>query len=146
MGARQVDEETIRRWISEAIANGGGGASSLVYTAFVTQANALADPVSTILQNTTDALQWITAGDGEYRLNGTFPQNKTYISGFGDFGDAGVPCLPITDSGDIVGYYFMYANGTNVVLWVMDAAFAQVTLFSLIGTSRLYLPKIEVYP
>ena len=77
MGARQVDEETIRRWISENSPS-PGGSSYLVYMALLSQTGTDA-PVPTIIQNTIGNIVWTRDGLGNYTgtLAGAFTTNKT---------------------------------------------------------------------
>jgi len=80
MGARQVDEEIIRRWISEN--SPSPSLSYLVYTAVLTQSGTGA-PVPTILgSNTIGVIVWTRTSAGLYKgtLNGAFVANKTFAT------------------------------------------------------------------
>ena len=97
MGARQVDEETIRRWISE----NSGGSSYLIYVALLNQSGTN-DPVATVLQNTLGGdVVWTRFTNGGYTgtLAGAFTAAKTVVfvtsSGAGQI-DAAIDSPPNT--------------------------------------------------
>ena len=80
MGARQVDEETIRSWIAE---NGGSspGSSYLVYTALLSQSGTGA-PIARVLQNTLGGIPIYSrdsAGTYLITLTGVFTIDKTVV-------------------------------------------------------------------
>ena len=83
MGARNVDEETIRRWISEAIADNPGGSSPLVYVALLTQSGT-STPILQVVANTFEQLPIPErSGEGVYLLtstNGQFTIGKTLVN------------------------------------------------------------------
>ena len=87
MGARQVDEETIRRWIYEAIADNPGGSSPLVYVALLTQSGT-STPILQVVANTFEQLPIPErSGEGVYLLTSTndqFTVGKTIVNNNAD--------------------------------------------------------------
>lgn len=106
-------------------------------------------PVFNILENTIGNIQWQQDSDGIYSgvLAGAFPENKTWISGSGNWYDSGNPYFPLYGINGIVGYYSIYRSSDNIIqINVVDTSNNSVSLYSLIGETIIYLPEIRVYP
>lgn len=124
-----------------------------IYKAFAVHPSALVAPVSTIFVNTLGGTPvWSRTSTGIYDLIlvNTFFPGKLYIPFMSDWvtGD-NTPMMPIVDyNTGIVGYYsFAYGGATSrLTLVVRDLLFLPVDLFTLIGTNRLSLPTVEIYP
>lgn len=129
----------------------GGDSGYLVYVPIITQAGTDA-PVAVALDNTVVAGTWVRDSAGVYNVSTTTPYDltKTTILGMGSFTDAGSATIPITDGASILGYitYYSFNDGGNLGLAmdVQDATFTLVDLSTLVGTSRIYLPEVRVYP
>jgi len=120
-----------------------------VYKALLTQSGTSA-PVATVLENTlSGTLVWTRASAGNYSgtLTGEFVHNKTYVYGMIDYYDQGQALIPISDGAAIIGYYSVFITDPNSIdVEVFNATFTNVDLSTLLGTSSICLPPIEVYP
>lgn len=119
-----------------------------VYKALLTQTGILA-PVAKVLVNTlSNTLVWTRSSAGNYSgtLTGEFVHNKTYVFGIIDYYDQGQTLIPISDGSSIIGYYSIFITDPNSIdVEVFDATFTNVDLSTLLGTSSICLPPIEVY-
>jgi hypothetical protein len=102
------------------------------YTALLTQSGTDV-PVATVLENTIgDIIITRDFGPGEYgiTLDGGFPVDKTFIVGFGRVYGNNTTTQPITDGGDVTGYYnFYYFIGDKTVYsYFYDENFINVDL------------------
>jgi len=150
MGSRIVEEEVIRTWIADAVANGGGGGSSyLVYTALPTQTGTDA-PIANVLENTLgSALTWSRVILGRYRSTGyLFDAARTILPApFNGFLDLGNALIPVYDGGTITGYYSIsFSGGGNLQIDTLDPSFTLIEWSALLGDAG-YIPiDIKVYP
>ena len=128
-----------------------GGTSYLVYVPVITQSGTDA-PTDVKLANTLLVGTWARSNTGVYNVTTTTPYDleKTTILGMGSFSDIGTSTLVITDGSAIVGYvmYYPFQDGSNLGLAmdVVDNTFSPVDLSTIIGTTKLYLPEVRVYP
>ena len=146
MGARTVDEETIRRWIADAIAANSGGSSYLVYTAYLRQATGVNDAptVVALFENTIGAIVWTRGSTGQYEgtLAGAFTLNKTVC--------------PPTSQYSLIGLWgnnpfeYGFSIRSNDVNTVSIEVFktsdgSSADLFTAIGNTPIFV-EIRVYP
>lgn len=123
------------------------------YVGTMTQSGTSA-PVVSILQNTLvdTTPTWTRSGVGDYVLTATssFPSyaTKLWISGMSDDANIGASSIPIINAtGGVVGHYKIYASDADrVKMAVFNTAGSQVDLVTLIGTTKIYLPEIRIYP
>jgi hypothetical protein len=135
-----------------SVASAGGGVSYSSYVAILTQTGTAA-PVATVLESSVGTVIISRLSAGSYALTsaeGTFPADKTYISGFGDWNGSNNPYMPIHDSGAVVGYYTLYGaggDGDTLNLSFRNVAGEGADISTLIGEGgSFYLPEIRVYP
>jgi hypothetical protein len=103
MGARTVDQETIQRWIAEAVAANPGGSLYLVYTATASQSSTDA-PFAVVLANTLGGtLVWGYDAQGAYRgtLAGAFPDPDKVIILMGNGGNRCIITNGVIDANNI---------------------------------------------
>ena len=123
------------------------------YVATMTQSGT-SNPVAAILQNTlVDTTPvWTRTGVGEYTLTATssFPNfaTKLWISGMSDDANIGATSIPIINvTGGVVGHYKIYASDADrVKMSIFNLAGSLVDLVTLVGTTKIYLPEIRIYP
>jgi hypothetical protein len=143
MGARNVDEETIRRWISE----NSGGSSYLVYTALLSQSGTDA-PNVVELENTIGDIIWTRSSTGLYfgTLTGAFPDGKTLITGFGNK-NGGYVTIGIANSLPFDHGYSINCNSEDVVgINVYKTSdYTNVELSDLLTAPRGIPIEIKVY-
>jgi hypothetical protein len=148
MGARFVDEETIRRWIAEAIASNPSGSSYLVYNVQLSQVGSGAPSANVFGTDGIGFGAWTRGSTGSFRCISTkaFDDDKTQIQGIGRSNNNSV-CYPLTNFGAITGYIILTydGNGGFLTLYVdvLDASFAAVELSALVD--RFNLPEIRFY-
>lgn len=113
------------------------------YVALLTQSGTDA-PIATILENTIGAIVWTRGSLGDYigTLAGAFPQNKTFIPGFGGIGAS----VPLFNSVPADQFYNMYAaQDTNrIVVQFYDSSGDQIE-WSTTGFAAVPI-EIRVYP
>ncbi len=123
------------------------------YVATMTQSGTSAPSVA-ILQNTlVDTTPvWTRSGTGDYVLTATASftnyATKVWISGMSDDANIGAPGISLRDvNGVVVGSYKLYiVDADRVKMAIFNTASTQVDLSTLIGTTKIYLPEIRVYP
>jgi hypothetical protein len=147
----QDDFETGIEAMFPGLAGSPGGSSYLVYVPIITQTGVDA-PIDIKLDNTIGVGTWNRDSVGVYNVTTTttFDVAKTTILGMGSFIDSGTAAIVLTDGGSIVGYamYYLFNDSGNLGLAidVVDDGFVARDLVTLIGTSKLYLPEVRVYP
>lgn len=132
----------------ETFSPGGGGVQS--YIALLEQTGTDA-PVATVLLNTFNGeIVWTRESAGNYSgtLINAFTDDKVHIPPFGDFSGDANTYLPIwSGSGAVLGYWTVYlANEDSIGIQVKNPSGVAVDLSTLIGTTKLMLPEIRVYP
>ena len=142
MGARTVDQETIQRWISEAIADNPGGSSYLVYMGGVQDNGGFAEiPIlnqlggSFVQAGTGDyVLATTTAWPGDYKV---FCPLRMYPYG-----------TPVCNtSGVITGFWAIDVYDDDVVtveLFIKATSGNAVDLDVVFGNAVFQLPQIVV--
>lgn len=136
---------------NSAGSNGPVGATGPVtkeYVSTFSQKTTLTPTTPTILSNTmTSTPIWKRSGVGKYQLScSDFISNKTYISGVTDRDGIGNTAFNLWDEDSIIGYYQIYTSPGNIFMEVFDITFTRVDWGTLMGSSVLSFPKIEVYP
>jgi hypothetical protein len=126
--------------------------SYLSYTAAISQSGTGA-PVARIYANEIGGQDWTWVATGRYQfLCNTYLLEKAWASGFSDFWGTGSPYIPLSNGGEIFGYYTIWPNNAFVseelsgfTIGFVNAAFEPAEMSDLIGSSTLYLPEIRVY-
>jgi hypothetical protein len=141
MGARNVDEETIRRWISEN--SSPGGSSYLVYIPTMSQTGTGELNVTEFDNTTGQTFTWVRGGVGVYSAPGLV-FTSIHIDGFGNWGN-GNPFGVIADGGEVIGYYTIYWGSSDISLEVFDDTFAHADLSTLLGNGKLFaFPTVKI--
>jgi hypothetical protein len=147
MGARNVDEETIRRWISE---NSSPGSSSyLVYKAYLNQTGTGNPSVVQEFENTIGAIVWTRFSLGTYNgtLNGAFPFPKTYSPPFvAGGGVVGVPLYVDTPTSHWYTIIYDEAGDKITLTFYADNGDAAEWSDILNPTHQPLFIEIQVYP
>ena len=138
MGARQVDEETIRRWISEN-SSSPSTTSNTFYTSLLLQSGSSLPTESVVSTDVTPAPTLARVQAGVYNLHSTAFIAGKIITPFGNFNGDAALFLPIIDTSAVIGYYTYYDNGGGgfVTINVYNAAFVLVDWSTLAGASAM---------
>ncbi len=123
-----------------------------VYVATMTQSGT-SDPVVTVLENTlTDTTPtWVRTLQGRYTLTATasFPDvDKLWINGLAVNFNTGSSVVAICNSSSVISgnYILRYGSADALVMYVYDLTGTPTDLGTLIGTTKICLPEIRVYP
>lgn len=144
---RWITEEIIDYLQDNASGGGGGSASYLIYTGFLTQAGTSA-PVVTVLENTLGTIVWARTGTGYYvgTLAGAFTNNKTVIPPFATINANDTPAFiglagatPFTYC-----YNFFRQDGDTIILAVYDSVTFDGVELSTVTSAAIFI-EIRVY-
>jgi len=152
MGARQVDEETIRRWIAEGVGT-PGGSSYLVYNFGLSQASSLVNPTATIRANTfTGGTTWEREDVGVYftitDLDYPSPASKIYIVGQYS-ADAYLPFY--SGGGNLQGWARVETSNASgklrIYVYIEDLSDTAADLSDVFGGGNLVnFAEVQVHP
>jgi len=94
---------------------------------------------------------WTRSSQGRYVLNATdsFPDSaKIWIGGLGIDFNSGSSVVALCDGANVINgnYILRYASIDGLIMYVYDLAGVLTDLSTLIGTTKICLPEIRVYP
>lgn len=123
-----------------------------VYVATMTQSGT-SNPTVTTLQNTlTDTTPtWVRTSIGRYTLTatGSFPDvDKLWIGGVAVNFNSGSSVVALCNGSNVINgnYILRYASADNLVMYVYDISGTLTDLSTLVGSTKICLPEIRVYP